>query len=227
MPGKVEVRAGDLQVDAESRVLNPDLHVATLRQGTCDSGWEVEIDGGRGYVSAVQHSQTERPIGVIPIDSLFSPCSKVNYNVETPVGQRIDYDKLTHRGVDRRQHPAVGRGAVAGQDSCVTTSTSSSTSRADRGGGRGGGRRGCCAFRKLLEKSVEELELSVRSSNCLRAAEIRRSATWCRRASRRCSSTATSAASRSRRSRTSWRDGAVLRDGRQPYSKKDAARLDA
>src|SRR5436190_1394615 len=57
---------------------------------------EVEISGGRGYVSADQHSQTDRPIGVIPIDSLFSPVTRVNYNVEaTRLGQRIDYDKLT------------------------------------------------------------------------------------------------------------------------------------
>src|SRR6516165_5244059 len=84
MRGKGEVRAGDLQVDAEVEVLNKDLHI------------EVEINGGRGYVSADQHSQADRPIGVISIDSLFSPVTKVNYTVEaTRLGQRIDYDKLT------------------------------------------------------------------------------------------------------------------------------------
>ena len=67
MRGKGEVRAGDLQVDGEVAVLNPDLHVATLNKDG-DLRMEVEIDGGRGYVSADQHSQTERPIGVIPID---------------------------------------------------------------------------------------------------------------------------------------------------------------
>ena len=95
MRGKGEVRAGDLQVDSEVVVLNPDLHIASLNKDG-DLRMEVEIDGGRGYVSADQHSQTERPIGVIPIDSLFSPVLRVNYNVEaTRLGQRIDYDKLT------------------------------------------------------------------------------------------------------------------------------------
>src|SRR5574339_96588 len=95
MRGKGEVRAGDLQVDAEVEVLNKDLHIATLNRDG-DLRMEVEINGGRGYVSADQHSQADRPIGVIPIDSLFSPVTKVNYTVEaTRLGQRIDYDKLT------------------------------------------------------------------------------------------------------------------------------------
>src|SRR6266581_3645476 len=72
MRGKNEVRAADLKVDAEVQVLNPDLHLATLNRDG-DMRMEVEINGGRGYVSADQHSLTDRPIGVIPIDSLFSP----------------------------------------------------------------------------------------------------------------------------------------------------------
>jgi DNA-directed RNA polymerase subunit alpha len=73
----------------------PGVIVASLNKDG-DLRMEVEIDSGRGYVSADQHSQTDRPIGVIPIDSLFSPVLKVNYNVETTrLGQRIDYDKLT------------------------------------------------------------------------------------------------------------------------------------
>src|SRR5499427_8616271 len=95
MRGKGEVRAGDLQVDAEVQVLNPELHIASLNRDG-DLRVEVEINSGRGYVSADQHSQTDRPIGVIPIDSLFSPVTKVNYTVEaTRLGQRIDYDRLT------------------------------------------------------------------------------------------------------------------------------------
>src|SRR5213596_3123038 len=95
MRGKNEVRAADLKVDAEIEVLNPDLHIATLNRDG-DLRMEVETNGGRGYVSAYQHSQTDRPIGVIPIDSLFSPVTRVNYQVEaTRLGQRIDYDKLT------------------------------------------------------------------------------------------------------------------------------------
>ena len=102
------------------------------------------------------------------------------------------------RGVDRPQHPAAGRGGVSRPRSCATTSSSSSTSRSrSRRRSRRRSTRSCMRVRKLLDKSVEELELSVRSSNCLRAAEIkidRRSGAEER--GRRCSSTATSAASR-------------------------------
>src|SRR5580765_7037389 len=93
--GKGEVRAGNMQVDPEVEILNPDLHVASLNRDG-DLRMEVEINSGRGYVSADSHSATDRPIGVIPIDSMFSPVTRVNFNVEaTRLGQRIDYDKLT------------------------------------------------------------------------------------------------------------------------------------
>jgi len=171
--GKGEVRAGDLTVDAEVQVLNPDLHIASLNKDG-DLRMEVEIDGGRGYVSADQHSQTDRPIGVIPIDSLFSPVLKVNYNVETTrLGQRIDYDKLTIEvWTDASILPsdAVAVAAKILRDHFnlfihfeepieeeVAEEVNEEVLR----------------IRKLLEKSVDELELSVRSSNCLRAAEIR------------------------------------------------------
>src|SRR5438552_3956749 len=106
MRGKGEVRAGDLVVDPEVQVLNPELHIAALNRDR-DLRMEVEINGGRGYISADQHSQAERPIGVIPIDSMFSPVTKVNYTVEaTRLGQRIDYDKLSvELGTDRRILP--------------------------------------------------------------------------------------------------------------------------
>ena len=97
MNGKGEVRAGDLKVDADVQVLNPDLHIATLNRDG-DLRMEVEINSGRGYVSADQHQAGDRPIGVIPIDSLFSPVTKVNYTVEaTRLGQRIDYDGKADR----------------------------------------------------------------------------------------------------------------------------------
>ena len=73
MRGKGEVRAGDLKVDADVQVLNPDLHIATLNRDG-DLRMEVEISGGRGYLSADQHSQTDRPIGVIPILSFHASC---------------------------------------------------------------------------------------------------------------------------------------------------------
>jgi DNA-directed RNA polymerase subunit alpha len=173
MRGKGEVRAGDLQVDAEVLVLNPDLHVATLNRDG-DLRMEVEINGGRGYVSADQHSQTDRPIGVIPIDSLFSPVTKVNYLVEaTRLGQRIDFDKLTLEvWTDGSILPqdAVAMAAKVLRDHFTPfihfeeEPEQEVEEQVDEEVVR---------VRKLLDKSVEELELSVRSSNCLRAAEIK------------------------------------------------------
>ncbi len=171
--GKGEVRAGDLVVDPEITVLNPDLHIATLNRDG-DLRMEVEINGGRGYVSADQHSQTDLPIGVIAIDSLFSPVTRVNYNVEaTRLGQRIDYDKLTVEvWTDRSILPqdAVALAAKVLRDHFnlfihfeepieeeVEEEVDEDYMRT----------------RRILEKSVDELELSVRSSNCLRAAEIK------------------------------------------------------
>jgi DNA-directed RNA polymerase subunit alpha len=173
MRGKGEVRAGDLQVDPEVQVLNPDLHVASLNRDG-DLRMEVEINGGRGYVSADQHSQTDRPIGVVPIDSLFSPVTKVNYTVEaTRLGQRIDYDKLTLEvwtDGSILPHDAVAMAAkilsdhfrllVQFEDEPIQEEELEVDEEIVR-------------VRKLLDKSVEELELSVRSSNCLRAAELK------------------------------------------------------
>ncbi len=173
MNGRGEVKAGNLQVDPEVQVLNPDLHVATLNRDG-DLRMEVEINGGRGYVSADQHSQTDRPIGVIPIDSLFSPVTKVNYTVEaTRLGQRIDYDKLTLEvwtDGSILPHDAVAMAAkilrdhfsllINFEEEPVQEEEQSVDPEIDR-------------IRKQLDKSVEELELSVRSSNCLRAAEIK------------------------------------------------------
>jgi DNA-directed RNA polymerase subunit alpha len=173
MKGKGEVRAGDLQADAEVEVLNPDLHIATLNRDG-DLRMEVEINSGRGYVSADQHSTQDRPIGVIPVDSLFSPVTRVNFQVEaTRLGQRIDYDKLTLEvWTDRSLPPseAVSWAAwildehfrlfIDPNRQPVLDEETEADPEVE-------------AKRRLLDKSVEELELSVRSSNCLRAAEIK------------------------------------------------------
>ncbi|HEY2955236.1 MAG TPA: DNA-directed RNA polymerase subunit alpha [Candidatus Eisenbacteria bacterium] len=173
MRGKGEVRAADLKVDAEVQVLNPDLHIATLNRDG-DLRMEVEINGGRGYLSADQHSATDRPIGVIPIDSLFSPVTRVNFQVEaTRLGQRIDYDKLTLE--------VWTDGSILPSDSVAVAAKilrdhfdlfihfeepieEEVEEEVDEE---------ILRIRKLLGKSVDELELSVRSSNCLRAAEIK------------------------------------------------------
>jgi DNA-directed RNA polymerase subunit alpha len=173
MKGKGEVRAGDIKVDAEVEVLNPDLHIATLNRDG-DLRMEVEINGGRGYVSADQHSATDRPIGVIPIDSVFSPVTKVNYNVEaTRLGQRIDYDKLTVEvWTDRSILPtdAVAMAASILKDHFSLFIHFKEPIEIEKEEDID---EGIVKVRKMLEKPVDELELSVRSSNCLRAAEIK------------------------------------------------------
>ena len=173
MQGKGELRAGDLKIDADVEVLNPDLHIATLNKDG-NLRMQVEVDGGCGYVSADQHTTVDRPIGVIPIDSLFSPVTKVNYTVEaTRLGQRIDYDKLTLEvWTDGSILPndAVSMSAKILRDhfslliSFEEEPQQEEEAAVDEDKVR---------IRKQLDKSVEELELSVRSSNCLRAAEIK------------------------------------------------------
>jgi DNA-directed RNA polymerase subunit alpha len=170
---KGELRAGDLQIDADVEVLNPDLHIATLNTEG-DLRMEVEIDAGRGYVPADQHDDQERPIGVIPVDSLFSPVLKVNYKVEQArIGQRIDFDKLSLE--------IWTDGSILPSDALAVSSKilrdhfnmfihfeepieEEHEEVVDEE---------IIRMREKLERSVEELELSVRSSNCLRQAEIR------------------------------------------------------
>jgi len=171
--GKGEVRAGNLLVDAEVEVLNPDLHIATLNKDG-DLRMEVEIDAGRGYVSADQHSQVDRPIGVIPIDSMFSPVTKVNYTVETTrLGQRIDYDKLavevwTDASILPSDAIAVAAKILRDHFTLFIHFEEPIEEEVEEEVDEERQR-----VRRMLERSVEELELSVRSSNCLRAAEIK------------------------------------------------------
>ncbi len=170
--GKGEVKAGDLQVDHEVEVLNPDLHVATLNdEGELNA--ELEIQLGRGYVAADQHQVAERPIGHIPVDSLFSPVHKVNYTVEqTRIGQRIDYDKIildiwTDGSLSPRDALSHAAKILKDHFSLFVGFEEEEVEEIESNEDEGSMR-----LKKLLDKSVEELELSVRSSNCLRAANI-------------------------------------------------------
>ena len=173
MKGKGEVRAGDLRVDPEIEVLNPDLHIASLNRDG-DLRMEVEIAAGRGYVQADNHSSTDYPIGVVPIDSMFSPVTKVNYQVETTrLGQRIDYDKLTVEvWTDRSLVPsdavAIAAKLLRDHFSLFIHFEEPIEEEVEEEEDPE-----ILRVRRLLDKSVEELELSVRSSNCLRAAEIK------------------------------------------------------
>jgi len=170
--GKSEIKAGDLKIDGVE-VLNPDLHIASLNKDG-DLRMELEIDGGRGYVSADQHQATDRPIGVVPIDSLFSPVLKVNVHVETTrLGQRIDYDKLTLEiWTDASILPkdAMAHAARILRDHFQPFIHFEEPYQLDEDDVPNEEEE---RVRKMLDKSVDELELSVRSSNCLRAAEIK------------------------------------------------------
>ena len=171
--GKGELRAGDLKINADVEVLNPDLHIATLNKDG-NLRMQVEVDGGRGYVAADQHTLIDRPIGEIPIDALFSPVLRVNYSVEsTRIGQRIDYDKITleiwtdgsilpkdalaFSAKILRDHFALFVDFEEEIDLEVEEVVDEEKLK----------------MRDKLERSVEELELSVRSSNCLRQADIK------------------------------------------------------
>ncbi len=164
--------AGKIEEHANVKIQNPDMHLLEL---TKDARVRVELDvaSGRGYVIAEQNKRPDAPVGTIPVDALFSPVTKVNYSVEnTRVGQRTDYDRLivdvwtdgTILPVD-----AVSYAAKILRDHFQLFVTvdeefiEDSHSEIDEETMR---------IRQLLSMRVDELELSVRSSNCLRAANI-------------------------------------------------------
>ena len=104
--GEGIVTAGDIIADADVEILNPEMHIATISENE-KLNMEITLAKGRGYVPAEKNKEPGQPIGVIPVDSIFTPVTKVNYNVEnTRVGQVTDYDKLTWR---------YGRMAVSGR----------------------------------------------------------------------------------------------------------------
>lgn len=165
--------AGDLQfTEGNLQVVNPDQHLFELTKDK-KVRLEMEIATGRGYVLAEQNVDPEAPLGTIPIDSLFSPVTKVNYRVEnTRVGQRTDFDRLILEiSTDATISPedALSYAAKILKDHLQIFITieeefeAEKTEEIDEETLR---------IRQLLEIRVDELELSVRSSNCLRAANI-------------------------------------------------------
>ena len=172
--GEKELKAGDLQISSDIQVLNPDLHVATVNKDA-DFEMEVEVTTGRGYLTAEEHAKaTQRPLGVVVMDTNFSPITHVSYTVESArIGQRIDYDKLIleiHTDGSILPQDALGMAAKILRDSFEIfvkfeeMFEEEAEERVDEEFTR---------IKALLGKSVEELELSVRSANCLRAARIR------------------------------------------------------
>jgi DNA-directed RNA polymerase subunit alpha len=168
-----DVRARDIQADADVEILEPDAHIATVSEGGALE-MELRIRRGRGYVSADKNFDEDLGIGWIPIDSVHSPVKKVNYVVEAArIGQTTDYDKLTLE--------VWTNGAVTARDA---VSLAAKLVRdhftifvgIDEAGDQpfeSTGEPLSASVNEHLDKSVEELELSVRSYNCLKNANIR------------------------------------------------------
>ena len=170
--GPCEVTAGDIKADGEVEVLNPDLHIATLDVGATLS-MEITLSHGRGYVSADRNKALRGGvIGVIPIDSLDTTVYKVNYTVEnTRVGNMTDFDKLTLEvWTDGTISP---RDAVSLGAKILCDHFSLFTDLSDAMGSKSTVVEKAEAQRdKVLELTIEELDLSVRSFNCLKRANI-------------------------------------------------------
>lgn len=169
--GEGVVTAGDIKADAEVEILNPEMHIATLSHDG-ELRMEMTIDHGRGYMSADRNKQHQPVIGVIPIDSIYTPVQRVNYTVEnTRVGNVTDFDKLTlevwtDKTISARD--AVSLGAKILCDHFVLFTDLSKTI-----GGKSTVVDEPEAQRdKILEQTIEELDLSVRSFNCLKRVNI-------------------------------------------------------
>ncbi len=169
--GEGEVVAGDIEHDAEVEILNPDLHIAHLAEGG-RLAMEMTVEKGRGYVPAERNKKPNQSIGVIPVDSIFSPVRKVNYTVEnTRVGQVTDYDRLTLEvwtngsvAPDEAvtvaaqiliEHLQLFTELAATEEKIQVTPPTEEDEKA-----------------RILQLPIEELDLSVRSYNCLKRAGV-------------------------------------------------------
>ena len=169
--GECEVTAGDIKADSEVEILNPELHIASLGPDASLS-IEMVIDHGRGYVVADKNKGPQQIVGTIPVDSIYTPVLKVNYAVEnTRVGNQTDFDKLTLEvWTDKTISPrdAVSLGAKILVDHfTLFTDLSDSISNRSTVVEKVETQRD-----KVLEMTIEELDLSVRSFNCLKRANI-------------------------------------------------------
>ena len=171
--GPCEVTAGDIKCDNEVEILNPELHIATLGEGA-KLNMEITVDKGRGYVPGERNKQLSgnNVIGVLPIDSIYTPVLKVKYTVDnTRVGQITDFDKLTldvwTNGVINAEEAVSLAAKVLTEHLNLFVNLSDKASSAelmvekdDKG------------KEKILEMTIEDLDLSVRSFNCLKRAGI-------------------------------------------------------
>ena len=169
--GEGEVTASDIITDGTVEILNPDLHIATVSEGG-SLKMEMTADRGRGYNSSEKNKKANQDISVLPIDSIYTPVKKVNYQVEnTRVGQMVDYDKLVievwtdgslkaHEALSLAAKVMTGHLELFIDLSEATKNTQVMIEKEES------------KKEKVLEMSIEELELSVRSFNCLKRAGI-------------------------------------------------------
>ena len=170
--GECEVTAGDIKADSEVEILNPSMHIATLGAGA-SLYMEIVIDRGRGYVPAERNkAEIQNIIGAIPVDSIYTPVNKVNYSVEnTRVGQITDYDKLTlevwTNGTISAKKAVSLAAKVLNEHLNLFVDLDEQAANVEIMVEKGENPQ-----EKVLEMTIEELDLSVRSFNCLKRAGI-------------------------------------------------------
>ncbi len=169
--GPCEVTAADIKADSEVEILNPEMHIATLSENA-RFFMELSLDKGRGYVPADRNKQEINTIGVIPMDSIYTPVNKVNYTVDnTRVGQITDFDKLSLE--------VWTNGTISAEDAVslaakiITEHLNLFVNLSAEGAGADiMVEKGESGKEKVLDMTIEELDLSVRSFNCLKRAGI-------------------------------------------------------
>ena len=171
VPG--EMLSGEIETDAEVEFLDPNVHIATISEGG-SLVIEMRLKRGRGYVSAERNFDEDLAVGYIPIDSVHSPVKKVNYTVESArLGQDTDYDKLTMEvwtNGSVKPENAVGLAAKLIKDHMQIFISFEEEPELAEADSEEAAR---ITFNENLDRSVDELELSVRSYNCLKNADIR------------------------------------------------------
>ena len=169
--GECEVTAGDIKADGEVEILNPELHICSLGPDASLS-MEITLGHGRGYVPAERNKTPSMPIGTIAVDSIYTPVYKVNYTVEnTRVGNMTDYDKLTlevwtNSTISARDAVSLGAKILCDHLTLFTDLSQAVSSKSIVV------EKDAPKKSSVLELTIEELDLSVRSFNCLKRANI-------------------------------------------------------
>jgi DNA-directed RNA polymerase subunit alpha len=174
--GEKEVTAADIIIDADVEVINPQQHIAILDKGATLQ-MEMTVKMGKGYGTAEKNKEEDMPIGTIPIDTIFTPIKKVNYTVTNArVGQITDYDKLTlevwTNGTIKPDDAVALAAKILKDQLNIFINFEEPLEELPREDNKEKKKKELEALREKLTKSVDELELSVRSANCLKNANI-------------------------------------------------------